>query len=575
MISQLIGMLPAIGLIVGLTMACAPDPESAPMTYFFNGHINSMDGQGRRYTSMLVQNGQIVALGGEEIVSELDHGDYESFDLEGRFVYPGLIEGHGHFLSLGEVVCGLDVSGLDSWDAVLDQTVAYAKETVDTGWIVGKGWHPNHWSTQPANTIEGYPDHRELTRLFPDQPVILHHSSHHALMANQKAMEIAGITRDTPDPDGGRIIRFEDGAPSGILEENAMGLVLRHYQSWKNNRPEQEKAAELKQHLDSAARHCLSYGITTFVDAGISPEEFRIFQEYHEEETLDLRIWAMASGPRLLDGEFDQIVPYRSVDNRLFVQATKAFIDGALGSNGAWMVNEYTDQTGWLGQNVTELSTLEAIGQKCIDLGLQYCVHAIGDRGNREVLDLYQKLFEQNDRDGQSLRWRIEHAQILQPADIGRFSQLGVIPSIQAIHCTSDAPMVIPKIGAELARHGGYPWRSLIDSGSIIANGTDAPVERVNPFENLYASVTRQAAPGKPAFFPEQVMSRTEALQSLTIWNAYACKLEDYMGSLEVGKWADFVILDTDLMTCSSDEILKTQVWKTYVDGRLAWSQDK
>lgn len=572
--SQLIGMIPAIGLIVGLTIACAPEHPSSPMTYFFNGHIYSMEGEGQRYSSMLIQNGQIIALGGDEIVSELDQGDYQSVDLGERFVYPGLIEGHGHFLSLGEVVCGLDVSGLESWDAVLDQTVAYAKENVDTGWIVGKGWHPNHWKTHPANTTEGYPDHRELSRLFSEQPVILHHSSHHALMVNQKALEIAGITRDTPDPDGGRIIRFKDGEPSGILEETAMGLVLGQYQSWKNNRPEQEKAAELKQHLDSAARHCLSYGITTFVDAGISPEEFRIFQEYHEAETLDLRIWAMASGPRLLDGEFDQIVPYRSADNRLFVQATKAFIDGALGSNGAWMVHEYTDQPGWMGQNVTELSTLEAIGQKCIDLGLQYCVHAIGDRGNREVLDLYQKLFEQNDLDGQSLRWRIEHAQIIQPDDIGRFSQMGIIPSMQAIHCTSDAPMVIPKIGDSLARYGAYAWRSLIDSGSIVANGTDTPVERINPFENLYASVTRQVAPEQAAFFPDQVMSRQEALKSLTIWNAYACKLDEFMGSLEVGKWADFVILDTDLMTCSSHEIPETRVWQTYVNGQLAWSLD-
>lgn len=565
---------PIIILFLCVSLACSGDQSQSTLTLFHNGTIYSMDDETRIHTAMIVEDGKITALGGDEIKSEIGGQGVRSVDLNGRFVFPGLMEGHGHFMSLGEVVCGLDIAGLDSWDQVLDVTVRYAEEQADTGWIIGKGWHPNHWESHPQELTEGFPDHTELSRLFPDRPVVLQHSSFHALLANKKAMDIAGITSDTPDPDGGRIVRFEDGSPTGMLEENAMGLVMGPYQEWKNHRPEEEKASDLKKYLDSASQLCLSYGITTFVDAGISAEEFRIYEQYHDDEGLDMRIWAMASGPRLLEGDFDGLVPYRSEDDRLFVQATKAFIDGALGANGAWLMEEYVDQPNWFGQNVTGLTTLESIGQKCIDLNLQYCVHAIGDRANHEVLNIYEKLFERNDRVGQDMRWRIEHAQIIQPDDIGRFSGLGVIPSMQAIHCTSDAPMVIPKIGDSLARVGAYPWRSLIDQGSIIANGTDTPVERVNPFENLYASVTRQSQPVDAPFFPEQAMTREEAVKSLTIWNALASRLDDSTGSLEIGKWADFIVLDTDLLNCESAEIPLTQVLATYVDGQLVWSDN-
>lgn len=573
MVSEWSVLIPLFLLLMGACMGCSEDIYSPSRTLYHNGTIYSMDDQNQKFTSMLVEDGKIIQLGGEQLKDQLGNEPYQSFDLEGRFVFPGLIEGHGHFLSLGEVVCGLDISGLNSWEEVLDRTVEFARELPDTSWIIGKGWHPNHWVTLPENTTEGYPNHAELSRLFPDQPVILQHSSFHALLANKKALEIAGVTTGTPDPVGGRIIRFEDGSPSGILEENAMGLVMDHYWDWKNNRPMEEKIQEQFMFLDSASRHCLSFGITTFVDAGIGFREFQILQQYQEDQGLNLRLWAMASGPQLLEGAFDSLVPYQSENHRLFVQAAKAFVDGALGSNGAWMLEEYLDQPGWTGQNVTDLEKLEAIGQKCLDLGLQYCVHAIGDRANRQVLDIFQKLFEKNQQDGQDLRWRIEHAQIVQPTDFGRFGQIGVIPSMQAIHCASDAPMVIPKIGSTLAREGAYPWRALIDHGSVIANGTDTPVERVNPFENLYASVTRKASPDGKAFFQEQAMTRGEAMKSLTLWNAFATKMDPFIGSLEIGKWADFFIVDTDLLYCDSAKILEAQVLRTYVDGRMVWSQ--
>ncbi|MBY5958464.1 amidohydrolase [Membranicola marinus] len=557
-----------------IIISCQADqPQNPQITYFYNGHIYSMDSSSSIFSTMIVEKGQIRAVGVADIKEQLAGKDYESIDLNGQVVFPGLIEGHGHFMSLGEVVCGLDISGLPSWGAVLDKTVEFASDQPGEGWVLGKGWHPNHWSAQPERVIEGYPDNTQLNELFPDRPVVLQHSSFHALMANKKALELAGVDGNTPDPDGGRIVRDDHGHATGMLEENAMGLVMTPYNAWKNERSEKEKAAILEQYLDSAAHRCLSYGITTFVDAGIGPSELKTYQNYHEKKGLNLRIWAMASGLSMLEGAFDGAVPYESEDNRLYLKASKAFVDGALGSNGAWMINDYQDQPGWKGQNVVDTTTLKAMGQKCIDLGIQYCVHAIGDRGNRVMLDIYEDLFNENNAMNQDLRWRIEHTQIVQPDDIGRFAHLGVIPSMQAIHCTSDAPMVEPKIGEELAREGAYPWRSLIDQNSRIANGTDTPVERVNPFENLYASVTRKSSPEAEAFYPEQCMTREEALRSLTIWNAYACKLEDKTGSLEPGKWADFMVVDTDLMKCMNKDILDAQVLETWVGGERVWER--
>ena len=545
------------------------------ISYFHNGTIYTMDESSNVYSALIVENGQITALGGPEIKDQIPGDHYEIIDLEGRFMFPGLIEGHGHFMSLGEVVCGLDLSNLPSWDEVLKKTVEFADSRTSDHWILGKGWHPNHWSSAPEKLTEGYPDNDKLSKLFPDHPVILQHSSFHALMANKKALDLAGIDNRTPDPEGGRIVRDKSGEATGMLEENAMGLVMDIYNNWKNERPADEKAKLLDQYRDSATQRCLSYGITTFVDAGINPSELKQYQTYHSTKGLDIRIWAMAAGQALLNNSFSGEIPYESQDHRLFVRACKAFIDGALGSNGAWMAADYMDQPGWHGQNVTDTATLKAIGQVCVDLGIQYCVHAIGDRANHEVLNIYEDLFNKNHKDGKKLRWRVEHAQIVQPAEISRFAELGVIPSMQAIHCTSDAPMVVPKIGEKLSRNGAYAWRSFIDQGSRIANGTDTPVESVNPFENLYAAVTRKNAPEGKAFFPMQSMTRDEALRSLTIWNAFACKLEDKTGSLEPGKWADFMVVDRDLMTCPEHEILEAKVLKTWVAGDLVWKSSK
>lgn len=541
---------------------------------FTNGKIYTMDPDGRVFNTLVLKGGKIYALGGENLPDSIPSG-YKKTDLKNHFVFPGLIEGHGHFLSLGEVINTLDLAGLSSWNEVLEKTEEYGKKIPEEEWIIGQGWHPNQWDRLPELSVEGYPVNKGLSRLFPERPVILYHSSYHALIANKAALERAGIEDDTADPEGGRIIRDEAGLATGILEENAMNLISSAHAAWADQRSEKEKAKTFRKNMDAASEAALSYGITTFVDAGIPFRDFQKIQEYNENERSSLRLWAMARGWDFEDEELMERLPFRSSDDHFFVQGIKVMADGALGSNGAWMLNDYEDQPGWHGQNVTALSDIERLGEKCIERGLQCCTHAIGDRANREVLNIYEKIFQRHGVDGSDLRWRIEHAQLLSPEDIPRFSELGVIASVQTIHCPSDAPMVVPKIGEKRAEDGAYAWQSLLLSGVRLANGTDCPVESVNPFENLYAAVTRKKKPGDNAFFSDQKLTRDQALKSLTIWNAYACRLEESTGSLEAEKWADFIITDTDLMNCPADDILKTNVLETWVAGKLRYRKDE
>lgn len=563
-----------ISFVIFTTLiSCHMESEiTANYDVFTNGRIYSMDPEGRIHTTMIVKEGRIHAVGDADILDTLS-GRYQETDLKNQFVFPGLIEGHGHFKSLGEVISGLDVAGMSSWADVLHKTEAYGKEYPEVEWIIGLGWHPNHWTELPEDMTEGYPSNESLSDLFPDRPVILWHSSMHALMANDRALEMAGVGPESRDPEGGRIVRDRQGKATGILEENAMSVLTTVYNDQLAQRTKEERWAESDRFLDSASQTCLSYGITTFVDAGINLDEFAQMQEYNKNGRSTVRVWAMLRGHEVWADEVPGSLPFHSKDDRLMVKAVKAFSDGALGANGAWMLEDYEDQPDWHGQNVTEMDRLKKIGERCMELGLQYCVHAIGDRANREVLDIFENIFEDYQKMDADLRWRIEHAQIVAPSDVIRFRELRVIPSMQAIHCTSDAPMVIPKLGRERAEERGYVWRNFLEEGLLIANGTDTPVESVDPFENLYASVTRKRTASAESFFPEQVMSRDEALRSLTIWNAYACHLEEEIGSLEPGKRADFMVIDTDLAECADEDILKAKVLQTYIDGVLLYER--
>jgi predicted amidohydrolase YtcJ len=387
-------------------------------------------------------------------------------------------------------------------------------------------------------------------------------------MANQKAMELAGISRETPDPVGGRIVRDAGGRLTGVFEENAMLLIEAPLDAWKNKRTEAQKQADFEQAVQLATQECLSKGICSFQDAGSSFWEIEQYKRLAESGKLDMRLWLMVSQPAPADlGKLSAFPQIGLGDGYCTIRAVKAYLDGALGSYGAWLLAPYEDKPGFTGQNVTPVDTIAAIAAACRDRGMQFCVHAIGDRANRETLNIFEQFAPKGDA-----RWRVEHAQHIDPADIPRFASQGVIASMQAIHCTSDAPFVAKRLGADRARDGAYSWRTLLDSGAHLANGTDTPVEDVDPRACLYASVTRQRPDNQLVFYPEQAMTREEALLSYTRWNAWAAFEEKEKGSLEKGKRADITVWSKNLLKCPNEDILRAEVRYTIVGGKLRFA---
>jgi predicted amidohydrolase YtcJ len=478
---------------------------------------------------------------------------------------PGFIEGHAHFSGLGSSLRNLNFLRSKSWEEIVDMVAERAEETPAGDWITGRGWHQEKWDKPHDHSVGGYPVHDELSRLTQENPVVLRHASGHALYANAKAMELAGVTRETPDPRGGRILRDAVGDPTGVFEERAMDLIADAYQNFVQTMTPTARKEEWLAGIRAAQEECLRKGITSFQDAGIKYRELDWYKELDASDSLRLNLWVMLRHSfDEMEGNMDGLPHY---GNRFECSAIKSELDGALGSYGAWLLEPYFDNPGFVGQNTTEVATVDSIAQLALQHDMQLCVHAIGDRANRETLDLMAKYVDPED----DKRWRIEHSQHLHPDDIPRFAELGVVASMQGIHCTSDALFAETRLGTERAREGAYPWRSLLDAGAVVTNGTDAPVEDVDPIESFYASVTRARADGKAVFFPEQSMTREEALHSYTAAPAYAAFQEDERGALVPGLRADFVLLSKNLVDCGDGEIMDTQVLATYVDGRLAY----
>ncbi len=551
-------------------LACAPNPQSpVPDLLLLNGNFFTADSLRPRATAVAIQGDRILAVGSDEEMKKLAGDKTEMVDLQGAFAMPGFIEGHGHFAGLGQSLLNLNLLTTKSWQEITGLVAEKAKTAPPGEWIEGRGWHQEKWTISPGPTVNGYPHHEALSAAAPDNPVVLYHASGHGLIANATAMQLAGISRETGDPVGGRIVRDAKGNPVGVFEENAMGLIEKPVSDWKNKRSEAEKVAAFEKMVQLASQECLARGITSFQDAGSDFWEIAQFRRIAEAGQLPLRLWAMIGQPKPSDFPKLAGFPQTGLGNGHFsVRAVKAYLDGALGSYGAWLLAPYTDKPDSYGQNVTPVDSIAALAAACKQYGLQCCVHAIGDRANREVLNIFQTAAGGD----ASLRWRIEHSQHLDPQDIPRFGQLGVIASMQAIHCTSDAPFVVKRLGEERARNGAYPWRSLLDSGARLANGTDTPVEDVNPLPCLYATVTRKRADSGFEFFPEQKMTREEALLSYTLWNAYAAFEEKEKGSITAGKYADIVVLSKDLLRCTPEEMLQAQVLKTLVGGKVVYS---
>jgi predicted amidohydrolase YtcJ len=547
-------------------------PEYADVI-LINGNIATLDSLTQGATAIAIKDGRFLKIGTNKEIQAFKNDNTKIIDLQGNFTMPGFIEGHGHFSGMGKSLLNINLMESKNWAEIVNAVAENAKTVMPGEWIYGHGWHQEKWDTPLERQFSGYPYHDQLSEVSPDNPVILVHASGHSIFANKKAMEIVGLSKETPSPDGGDIVRDPSGEALGVFEETAAGIIGSAYWEYIESLPKEEVYNNWLNGIKLAEKECLSKGITSFQDAGSSFEEINYYKKLAENGDLDLRLWVMIRHSyEKMKGNLDGF-PIKNIGNHfLTVNAIKSEVDGALGSYGAWLLQSYDDKPNFVGQNTTTISEVKNIAGLAYQHDLQLCVHAIGDRANREVLNIFEENFKSNPGK-KDLRWRIEHAQHLDPADIPRFKELGVIASMQGIHCTSDSPFVVKRLGEQRARVGAYPWRSLLDNGVVIANGTDAPVEDVDPIPSFYASVTRKRADTGFEFFPEQRMTRQEALYSYTLGNAYAAFEENDKGSISIGKLADIVVLSNDLLHCSDEEVLQTEVIYTIVGGEVKYQK--
>jgi len=556
-------ILSAIVILVLIAIFRVIGDSDAADLVLTNGNIVTVDDGNPTAQAIAIREGKILAVGSAVAIDEFVGRQTEIIDLEGQTAIPGFIEGHAHFNGVGQAQLQLNLMNVANWDEVVAMVEEAANSAEPGELILGRGWHQEKWDRAPTPNVEGIPLHITLSAASPNNPVLLTHVSGHAVYANAKAMELSGIDNTTPNPSGGEIIRDGMGNPIGYFRETASRLLA----------PAREGATptDPRRVVELAQEEALSKGITSFQDAGSSFEQIDIFKEMAEDGSLDIRLWVMV---RESVAELtENLAEYRMIgvgEDRLTVRAIKMAIDGALGSHGAWLLEPYADLPESAGLNTSDLEDAAATAELAIEHGYQFAMHAIGDRGNRETLDMFQWAFD-NNPDEEDLRWRIEHAQNLHPDDIPRFENMQVIAAMQGVHATSDGPWIADRLGQERVERGAYVWRDLIDAGVIIGNGTDAPVEDVDPIASYYSSVSRMMSNGE-VLTPRQKMTRMEALRSYTINNAYAGFEEDIKGSLEVGKLADITVLDRDILTIPEEDIPNTAISYTIVGGEVMYS---
>ncbi len=564
-----------IAMLIGATaVASTAVAQEAPADLILRGgKIVTLDDDQPVVRALAARGDRIVALGSDADVGKLIGEGTQVIDLAGRLAVPGFIEGHGHLTSLGHSKMVLDLTKAKTWDDIIRQVEAAAGVTPQGQWILGGGWHQSKWTVAPTPNIDGYPTHTRLSEVSPQNPVLLTHASGHMSFANRLAMRLGGVDRATADPDGGEIVRDPNGEPIGVFRETAQDAIQRAQSRDASRRPSDERKRELIAGINLAIEDCLAKGVTSFQDAGSPFSTIDVFKEMADQGQLKIRMWVMVRAGN--DEIARKAAAYRMLgygNNHLTVRAIKRTLDGALGTHGAWLLVPYEDLPGSIGLATSPPASVRETARLAVENDYQLCVHAIGDRANRETLNIFEEAF-QTKPSPEPLRWRVEHAQHLHPDDIPRFKQLGVIASMQGVHCTSDAPYVIERLGYRRARQGAYVWQSLMNSGALVTNGTDTPVEDVSPIQCFYATVTRKLATGE-TFFPEQKMSRIEALRSYTQRAAYAAFEEDIKGTLSTGKLADVVVLSKDIMTIPDEEILDTKVLYTIVGGKVVFRSE-
>lgn len=536
---------------------------------------------GTIYTVESAPTVEAVAVKGDTIIyagdlaglSKYEGEQTKVIDLAGKTMTPGFIEGHGHFMGLGYNELNLDLMNITSYEEMVEKVKEAVAKAQPGQWIVGRGWHQDKWTKKPEKLIKGFQTHQLLSEVSPNNPVFLRHASGHAGFANAKAMQLAGVNQLSVEKlgknlgEGGEILLDELGNPTGLFNERAQSLITQYIPD--NTTETDEQALEL------AIAASLRNGITSFHDAGVSRENIELFRKFKAAGKLNTRLYVMLTG-------FDSELLYEwfrkgpEIDslNLLTIRAIKLNCDGALGSRGAWLLEPYSDRPDFSGMATLSMDTVLKISREGLKYGFQVCSHAIGDRANNEILDRYELAFSENPANANH-RYRIEHAQHLHPNDIPRFAKMGVIPAMQAIHLSSDRPWAIERLGEKRIKEGAYMWQSLLKSGAVIVNGTDVPVEPINPIASFFASVTRQTLKGKPegGYEPEEKMTRAQALRSYTLDAAYGAFEENIKGSIKVGKLADFVVFDKDLMTVPDSEILTTEVTMTILGGKILYEK--
>jgi predicted amidohydrolase YtcJ len=538
------------------------------------GDIATVDLNYGNVSAMAINDYKITAVGSDDEITEYIGDKTRVIELNGRFVMPGFIEGHGHFMSLGRSKQILDLNDVGDWSEIVRKVAVAVDKSKPGEWIFGRGWHQDKWQSVPADAVDGVPINETLNKISPENPVILGHASGHAAFWNDAALEIAGVNDNTLDPEGGTIVRDSTGKATGLMRETAQRLIRGPRNEYDGRLTPQQIELQNRERVKLAADESLKHGITSFHDAGASFETIDFFKKLEAEEELDVRLYVMVRGESnaLMDQALPQYKMVSEGNDFLTVRSIKRQVDGALGAHGAWLLDPYLDLPETDGLVLETVEDISGTAEIAVKHGFQVNTHAIGDRANREILDLYENIWQQLDVDGKQLRWRIEHAQHIDPEDVPRFGGLGVIASIQAVHGTSDGPWIPSRLGDIRAKATSQPWRDLFNTGAVLTNGTDVPVERIDPIASYYSSVTRKMINGD-AFYPEHKMTRMEAIETYTINNAFAAFEESFKGSLTPGKYADFIVLSKNLLTIEDSDIPSTEIDMTYVGGELKYQR--
>ncbi len=530
--------------ILGLFLLSSCNSKQKVDLLVYNAHVYTVDSSFSKAEAFAVNDGKIVEVGTTKELQNKYEGKDE-LNADGKYIFPGLIDAHAHFLGYGLGLQDADLVGTTSWDGIIEKLKAFAAENKE-GWIVGRGWDQNDWA------VKDFPSNQKLNELFPDRPVILSRVDGHAAIANNKALELAGVKAG--DKLEGGEVEVRNGVLTGILVDNATELVY--------SKVPAPTPAILKEALLDAQKNCFAAGLTTIDDCGLSYHAALFIDSLQKSKDLKMRMYVMLSDAK---ENYDFLFSKGKIKtDRLNVRSFKVYADGALGSRGACLLKPYSDKPGWNGFLLSSQQHFDSVANIISQHGFQMCTHAIGDSGNRVMLNIYAKYLKgKNDQ-----RWRIEHSQVINQNDFHLFGDNSIIPSVQPTHATSDMYWAGDRLGQERLK-GAYANKDLLQQNGWIPLGTDFPVEDISPIKTFYAAVFRQDAKGFPqgGFQMENGLSREQAVRGMTIWAARANFEENEKGSLEKGKLADFVVLDQDLLSADEKDILKTKVLKTFVNG--------